>query len=415
VTRFASGNAYIPAVTRPDSLERLMREFERIGQGRASARAFLWAVVLSVACATPRATDVLKLPVTPQAAPAFDSTYGRTFLKLSEPAGYFPSENVVSNETSYLHVLDAIRREGIKGGAYIGVGPDQNFSYIAAIRPQVAFMFDIRRDAMLEHQLFKAVFAMSRNRLEYLCVLMARPVPSDVEEWKDSSITSLVRFIDSTGASVEYAMTSEVEIESRARKFGIPLNDNDVSVLALYRSAFIRYGLDVQYSSLNGTMTTSMPAWRDLLVEVDRSGNHLNYLAADSLYQFVKKMEAADRIIPVTGNAAGPTALRALGDEIRARGLVVSAIYTSNVEQYLFRDGWFNAFAENMKSLPRNEKTVIIRSLFGMGHGGFSWHPLAVNGYNSAQLLQSMDAFITEFDAGRIRSYNELLGNFIRP
>jgi hypothetical protein len=354
------------------------------------------------------------VPISSAASP--ESTYGRTFLKLSEPGGFFSSENVVSNETSYLHVLDAMRREGVKGGAYIGVGPDQNFSYIAAIRPEVAFMFDIRRDAMLEHQLFKAVFAMSRNRLEYLCVLLAKPVPANVAAWKDSSILTLVRFIDTTNASVELAKSSEIEIENRARSFGIPLTDNDVGVLALYRSAFIRYGLDVQYSSLNGSIMGNMPSWRDLLLEVDRAGHQLNYLAADSLFQFVKQMEAANRIIPVTGNAGGPTALRRLGDEIRARDLVVSAIYMSNVEQYLFRDLIFDAFAENVKTLPRNEKSVMIRSLFGGGgRGGMGWHPLTVAGYNSTQILQSMDAFVTEFDAGRIRSYNELLGSYIRP
>ena len=352
-------------------------------------------------------------PPVPDPASA-ESTYGRTFLRLSEPAGYFPSENVVSNETSYLHVLDAMRRDGVKGGAYIGVGPDQNFSYIAAIRPEVAFMFDIRRDAMLEHQLFKAVFAMSRNRLEYLCVLLAKPVPANVAAWKDSSITSLVRFVDTTNASVEFAKSSEIEIESRARRFGIPLSENDIGVLALYRAAFIRYGLDVQYSSLNGNMMGNMPSWRDLLVEVDRGGNQLNYLAADSLFQFVKKMQAENRIIPVTGNAAGPTALRRVGDEVRSRGLTVSALYMSNVEQYLFRDGGFTSFAENVKTLPRTGKSVMIRSLFG-GRGGYGGHPLSVAGYNSTQVLQSMDAFVTEFDAGRIRSYNELLANYIRP
>ena len=380
------------------------------------------ALALVAACGGPRTIEVrtapvadtvrVAVPVAPVVAP--ESTYGKTFLRLSEPAGYFPSENVVSNETSYLHVLDAMRREGVKGGAYIGVGPDQNFSYIAAIRPQVAFMFDIRRDAMLEHQLFKAVFAMSRNRLEYLCVLLAKPVPANVAAWKDSSIASLIRFIDTTNASVEFAKSSEIEIESRARKFGIPLSENDIGVLALYRAAFIRYGLDVQYSSLNGSMMGNMPGWRELLVEVDRAGNQLNYLAADSLFQFVKQMQAENRIIPVTGNAAGPTALRRLGDEIRARALTVSALYMSNVEQYLFRDGGFTSFAENVKTLPRTDKTVMIRSLFG-GRGGYGWHPLAVAGYNSTQVLQSMDAFVTDFDAGRIRSYNELLASFIKP
>ena len=399
----------------------------------AGAR-WLLAAALLAACGGPRIIEVRTAPpadtartvsgkpavpstLVPPPSASPESTYGKTFLRLSEPAGYFPSENVVSNETSYLHVLDAIRREGVRGGAYIGVGPDQNFSYIAAIRPEVAFMFDIRRDAMIEHQLFKAVFAMSRNRLEYLCVLLAKPIPANVAQWKDSSIAALVDYVDRTPASVEFAKSSEIEIEDRARRFGIPLSDNDIGVLALYRAAFIRNGLDVQYSSLNGTMMSNMPAWRDLLLEVDRAGNQLNYLAADSLFQVVKRMQAENRIIPVTGNAGGPYALRRLGDEIRARNLVVSAIYMSNVEQYLFRDAIFPAFAENVKTLPRNEKSVMIRSLFGGGGrgGGGGWHPLSVIGYNSTQILQSMDAFVTEYDAGRIRYYNELLNNFIRP
>ena len=95
----------------------------------------LLALIAAVAaCASPavvpapvRVRDTLAtLPPGPTALPQLppESTYGKLFLTLSEPAGYFPSENVVSNETSYLHVLDAMRRIGVKGGAYIGVGPD---------------------------------------------------------------------------------------------------------------------------------------------------------------------------------------------------------------------------------------------------------------------------------------------------
>jgi hypothetical protein len=153
----------------------------------------------------------------------------------------------------------------------------------------------------------------------------------------------------------------------------------------------------------------NMPVWRDLLLEADRAGHQLNYLAADSLFQYVKSMEAANRIIPVTGNAAGPSALRKLGDEIRSRGLVVSAMYMSNVEQYLMRDGGFPAFAENVKTLPRDEKTVFIRSMFGMGRGGLAWHPLSVAGHNSTQILQYMSTFVGEYDAGRLRTYDQLL------
>src|SRR5207302_2712388 len=142
--------------------------------------------------------------------------------------------------------------------------------------------------------------------------------------------------------------------------------------------------------------------WRDLLVEVDRSGSQLNYLAADSLFQLIKKMEAANLIIPVTGNVAGPRALRAVGDEIRARGLVVSAFYMSNVEQYLMRDGSFPMFAANVKTLPRDDRSVFIRSIFSSSRDGISYHPLSVAGYNSTQLLQYLGVFVTECDSGRI-------------
>ena len=97
---------------------------------------------------------------------------------LSEPDGYFDTDNLISNERSYLEVLPELERRSVRGGAYIGVGPDQNFSYIAHIRPSVAFILDIRRDNLLLHLLFKALFQQSRTRVEYLALLFGRPVPS---------------------------------------------------------------------------------------------------------------------------------------------------------------------------------------------------------------------------------------------
>src|SRR5436190_21048074 len=53
-----------------------------------------------------------------------ESSFGRLIARLSEPGGYFDTDNIITNETSYLHVLDALRSHGVHGGAYIGVGPD---------------------------------------------------------------------------------------------------------------------------------------------------------------------------------------------------------------------------------------------------------------------------------------------------
>ena len=89
------------------------------------------------------------------------ANFAATIARLSEPGGYFDSDNLISNEKSYLQVVPALREAGSNGGAYVGVGPDQNFSYIAQVRPSIAFIIDIRRDNLLLHLLFKALFQLS--------------------------------------------------------------------------------------------------------------------------------------------------------------------------------------------------------------------------------------------------------------
>src|SRR5688500_17028905 len=64
--------------------------------------------------------------------------FSRLIRELSDEAGYFRSDNFTSNETAYLTVVDTLKRLGASGGAYLGVGPEQNFTYIAKIRPRIA-------------------------------------------------------------------------------------------------------------------------------------------------------------------------------------------------------------------------------------------------------------------------------------
>src|SRR3954468_7196221 len=124
------------------------------------------------------------------------SAFASTIAALSERPGYFDTDNLISNERSYLQVVPELKRRGVRGGAYIGVGPDQNFSYIADVRPSVAFIIDVRRDNLLLHLLFKALFALSRSRAEYLAQLTGRPVPPNVERWRTAAIDRIVSYVD---------------------------------------------------------------------------------------------------------------------------------------------------------------------------------------------------------------------------
>ena len=73
-----------------------------------------------------------------------DSTFWRLMNEYSEPWGTFRSENFVSNETSLQYVIPQLTKRIAPGGVYLGVAPDQNFTYIAAVRPSIAFIVDIR-------------------------------------------------------------------------------------------------------------------------------------------------------------------------------------------------------------------------------------------------------------------------------
>lgn len=184
--------------------------------------------------------------------------FSRLVRDLSEDGGYFRSDNFTSNETSYLHIIDKLRELGASGGAYIGVGPEQNFTYIAKVRPRIAFIVDIHR--------------------------------------------------------------------------------------------------------------------RNL-------------------------------IIPLVGDFAGKKALASIGDYLRKNGYTVSAFYTSNVEQYLFQNGVFGAFAENVRKLPINEKSLFIRAVPNTRF----LHPAQVPGRRITTLLQQMSVFLRDYDEARYQSYNDLV------
>src|SRR2546421_13122442 len=74
------------------------------------------------------------------------------------------------------------------GGVYIGVGPEQNFTYIVALKPKIAFILDIRRQNMIEHLMYKALFELSFDRSEFLARLFSRPRPADLPKDPDIAV-----------------------------------------------------------------------------------------------------------------------------------------------------------------------------------------------------------------------------------
>jgi hypothetical protein len=327
------------------------------------------------------------------------------YAKLSEQGGYFDSDNLISNETSYLHALDDLRSRGVRGGAYIGVGPDQSFSYIAEIKPELAFIIDIRRDNMLQHLMFRSLFLRSQNRMEFLARLIGADIPGDMSRWTGKPLEEILAVLDSAMRSPTTFAQSSAQVIEDAKATGITLSDADVATIQTFHREFNQLGLHIRYTSKNRPPRLSYPTLEQLVLERDRAGAKSSYLATEERWQTVRDMQAANRVIFATGDLSGPQALRAIGNYLRARNIPVSVFYTSNVEQYLFQFGTFADFAANTATLPFASNGVIIRSYFNRAGG----HPFAVVGHLSVQLVQNASEFVQRTNAGGYTSYFELV------
>lgn len=309
---------------------------------------------------------------------------------LSEPEGYFDTDNLISNESTFLTVAGRLRTLP-RGGVYLGVGPDQNYSYIAHLRPQLAFMVDIRRGNLLEHLLFRSLFAQSRNRLEYLCLLLGRALPADLTAWEQRPITDLVRYIDAAPRRPNPVPLADP---------GLPLSAEDRQTIATFHLRFLADGLDLRFNSHGREPRPYYPRLRDLVLATDAAGQSASYLAREDDFRYVQRMHRENRIVPIVANLAGEKSLRAIAGYVRREKLTVAAIYTSNVEQYLYRGGELARFARNLDAFPRTPDSLIIRS--GMG-------PYARGNAYSDQLVQPLDGFLADFAAGRLRSYADII------
>jgi len=377
--------------------------------GNGWRRLFLALLLGSILISVPRPSARSS-----QSRPLPDSLSAQEFSSIikdfSEDGGYFFSDNLVSNETPYLTVVDKLRQLSAPGGAYIGVGPEQNYTYIAKLRPRIAFIIDIRRQAIIQHLMYKALFHLSKNRLEFLSRWFSKPLTKSAPS-PDEPIAVLLAYLGKTPAEENaYAANLAAIRKAIQEDFQFPLSARDQASLEFVYKSFRDGGLNTAFQ-LNGWSDSEFPTLGEVILQPDQYGKIGNFLASREEYDFVRSLQLKNLIIPVVGDFGGKKALAAIGNYLRKNGITVSAFYASNVEQYLFEDGSFTFFANNIKQLPINEQSLFIRWVYQR-----YYHPARLNGQRSTSLLQRMTIFLRDFDAGRYQNYTDLITtNYIAP
>ena len=301
-----------------------------------------------------------------------DASFWRMVKDFSEVGGSFSAENFVSNEPNFQWVLTRLNAVTKPGGAYLGVGPEQNFTYIAALKPDIAFITDIRRQNLVQHLMYKAIFEMSADRADFLSILLSRKRPAGLTE---SSTTE--RLFNAYGSSPTDAQLAKKNVQAiedlLVKKHGFTLDARDLETLEHVHHIFELYGLETGYGSNlktvdftngkghNGNFST-------ILTTIDDRGNNRTFLATEANFRIVKDLEGRNLIVPIVGDFGGGHALKSIAGYLTQHDSRVSAFYVSNVEQYLFqnnptaRNGGADQFYENLAMLPLDRTSTFIRS-----------------------------------------------------
>jgi hypothetical protein len=390
--------------------------------------ALVLAACGALACApAPRPATEAVAPSTGIPARLADSTFWRLMSDFSEPWGVFRSENLVSNETALQWVIPELRQRIAPGGVYVGVAPDQNFTYVAALRPAIAFIVDIRHQNAMQHLMYKALIEQSPTRAEFLARLFARAPLAGVDT--ASTAEQLFAALDRESPDTARFHANLRDILDRlTRVHRFALSDSERVSLGCVYDAFFSAGPALTYTYATecrnpgqwsgriygggGYGGFRMPSYRDMLTGTDSAGVNWSWLGSERAYRAVRDMEERNLIVPLTGDFAGETALREVGAWTRAHGGVVTTFYVSNVELYLFQQGDdARRFYLNASMLPIDSTSMFVRSFAG------GWRVVdttVVQGRRrngrSLQLVSSIGETLALFRSGQLASWGEVLG-----
>jgi hypothetical protein len=298
-----------------------------------------------------------------------DQEFWKLSSDFSESDGFFRSDNLLSNEIWMQHVIPDLLTNIKTPSVYMGVGPEQNFTYITSLKPKMVFIVDVRRGNLDLQLMYKALFELSGDRADFVGKLFSRKRPDGLTK-NSSALEIFTAYRDIETSEAIYKENLKAIDDLLLNKHHFALSDGDVQGVEYVYHAFYNFGPEkLNYSSTGGFGGRYQPSYADLMVATDAAGASRSFLANEENFQFMKTLEGKNLLVPVVGNFAGPKALRAVGDYIRTKGATVSAFYLSNVEQYLYQDRIWGNFCRNVATFPLESSSTFIRSVRGAGGG----------------------------------------------
>src|SRR5690348_8739594 len=240
---------------------------------------FAFVVGLTVASAGPRlfaAADTLPARLT-------DQEFWKLSEDLSEPNGYFRSDNLLSNEIYYPTIMADLVRRVKPGAVYLGVGPEQNFNYIVALHPKMVFITDIRRGNLHTQLMYKALFEMSSDRADFVSRLFTKKRPATLTDKASASELMNAYWEIQTGDEAAYKQNLQALKDFLTRKpHTLPLSPDDLDGIEYVYYNFYWFGPAINYNSSTGSGGRgNMVDYAELMAATDPAGVGRSYLASE--------------------------------------------------------------------------------------------------------------------------------------
>lgn len=252
---------------------------------------------------------------------------------------------VQSNETRHDLFFDWIAG---KGGAYVGVGSDQNFTMMAVQRAEYAFLMDID---------YRVVDLQRMHEI----LILAHDTPAALADaWHEKNAAT-------SRATIEAAL-GDLDEKARGR-------------------------------ILRGFATARETVYRHLqrVIARQRDGKATTWLSDPDNYAHVRAMYQTGRVRYMTGNLAGNRSLLTVAAACKALGENVQVLYMSNAEEYF---KYIPDFIASIQALPTDPTSVVLRTIYSK-----KW----VHADLWAYQVQPIDDFRTRLGDSKNRSRNPML------
>jgi hypothetical protein len=339
-----------------------------------------------------------------------DQEFSRMIADFSEPSGPYTGDNWISNEASIQDVIPPLRQLTNRGGVYLGVGPEQNFTYMWALQSKIGFVIDIRRQNMLTVLLHKALFEMSPDRADFVANLFSRQRPAglDANTTAKAMMTAFER-APSTG------LPKNIEaVKGLLTKHAYGLSSADLSRIAFIQETFNRGGLSITAEYASPGSPGGIPVtFTDLMTATDKNGQSWSFLSSEDAYRYVRELHRKNLIIPLVGDFAGSTAIRRVGEYLKQRNSMVTAFYISNVENYL-NGPTMKAFQANLSTLPIDSSSMLIRWCPRPSIPSVPWHTIDMGPV--VTMLSPISELVDLYKANKApNNFSEVLRGTVDP